>query len=86
MRSIFLLALGLIAAYPSTVASAKGREYSLREECTRDRCVYYKGSTRVFSVEKEESTNRLVVRDARRKPVAKVTDEDGYLRVKETRR
>lgn len=86
MRSTFLLALGLITAYPSTVASAESPEYSLREECTRDRCVYYRGSTRVFSVEKEDTTNRLVVRDGKRNPIAKVSKEDGRIRVKETRR
>lgn len=83
MRSIILLALGLYTSYPLAVASAASPEYSLRKECTRDRCVYYKGSTRVFSVEKEENTNRLVVRDKNRKPVAKVRSEDGRLRVKE---
>jgi hypothetical protein len=70
MRSTFLLVLGLVAAYPSTVASAQS--VTLREECTRDRCVYYKGSTRKFSVEREYGTKRLVIRNAKRQVVAKV--------------
>lgn len=80
MRSTFLLALGLTCAYPLQAAS----EYSLREECTRDRCVYYKGSSRQFSVEKEYGTKRLVVRNGQRQIVAKVRREGhGTVRVKE---
>jgi hypothetical protein len=79
MRSIIILALGLSAAYP-----VQARDITLRPECSRDRCVYYKGSTRVFSVEREEGTSRVVVRDAKRRPVAKVRDEDGTLRIEKT--
>lgn len=68
------LALGLTLAYP-TVAAAQD-SVTVREECTRDRCVYYHGSVREFSVEKEEGTNRLIVRDGQRDIVAKVTRED----------
>ena len=71
MRSIFLLALGLTCAYPNTVANAQSG-VTLREECTRDRCVYYKGSVRKFSVEKEYGTQRLVIRNSQRQVVAKV--------------
>jgi hypothetical protein len=78
------LVLGLTLAYPS-IAAAK--DVRLRQECTRDRCVYYQGSTRVGSVEKEYDTNRLVVREGGRDIVAKVTrDDDGTLQVKTTDR
>lgn len=83
MRSTFLLALGLSLVYPVTVANAQ----SLREECTRDRCVYYKGSTRAFSVEKEEGTRRLLVRDGKRVPVVKITRQgNGRIRVEKAYR
>lgn len=74
MRTIFLLALGLTCGYPLTVANAQS-SYSLREECTRDRCVYYKGSVRKFSAEKEYGTSRVVIRDSTRRIIAKVRRE-----------
>ena len=87
MRSIFPLALGLVAAYPATMASAQSRDVSLRKECTRDRCVYYHGSTRAFSVEKEEGTKRVIVRDANRNAIAKVQEQDdGTIKVEKPRR
>ena len=85
MRSIFPLALGLALTYLAPVASAEAQ--SLREECTRDRCVYYKGSQRIFSVEKEQGTTRLVVRDGKRRPIAKVRrQERGRIEVEEPNR
>lgn len=85
MRSIFLLALGLAAGYP-TMAAAQD-SLTLRHECTRDRCVYYHGSRREFSVEKEYGTDRLVLRNGERDIVAKVTrQDDGTLEVKRTDR
>lgn len=83
MRSILSLALGIALLYPVTAASASGRSVTLRKECTRDRCVYYRGSTRVFSVEKEAGTTRLIIRDGDRKVKAKVREnDDGTLEVK----
>jgi hypothetical protein len=84
MRSTFLLALGLTLLYPVTVASAGSREQTLREECTRDRCVYYKGVERQFSVERENGTKRVIIRDGDRNVVAKVQrTDDGRIKVKE---
>jgi hypothetical protein len=80
MRRIFLLALGLTVAYP-----AMAGEITLRKECSRDRCVYYKGSKRVFSVENEADTSRVIIRDAKRRPVAKVERErNGTIRIKKS--
>ena len=79
MRSVLILALGFTLAYP-----VQAKDITLRPECSRDRCVYYKGSKRVFSVEREEGTSRVVVRNANRRPVAKVSDEDGTLRIEKT--
>ncbi len=85
VRSAFLLALGLSAAYPLTVAKADS--VTLREECTRDRCVYYKGSTRQFSIEKETGTKRLILRDGKREVVAKLErQERGRIKVEKPRR
>jgi hypothetical protein len=87
MRTAFLLVLGLTLAYPATVASAGSDKVTLHKECTRDRCVYYKGTTRVFSVEKEYGTSRLVVRDGKRRPLLKVEEQDdGRFSVEETDR
>jgi hypothetical protein len=74
MRSIFTLVLGLYALYPGAVTAQSS--LTLRQECTRDRCVYYHGSTREFSVEKEYGTSRLVLRNGQRDVVAKVTRQD----------
>ena len=83
MRSIFALVLGLALAYPATVTA---RDTSLRKECTRDRCVFYEGSRRVFSVETENTTTRYIVRDANRKPIAKVQEQkDGTIKVEKPR-
>ncbi len=80
--SVFLLALGSSSVYPLAVVQAES--YSLRKECTRDRCVYYRGSTRQFSVEKEYGTTRMVIRDGKRKIVAKIREQaDGSVRVEE---
>jgi hypothetical protein len=81
MRRKFLLVLGLTLGYPT--AAAAQDTLRLREECTRDRCVYYHGSRREFSVEKEYGTDRLVLRNGERDVVAKITrEDDGTLEVK----
>jgi hypothetical protein len=86
MRSTFLVVLGLLSGYP-TMAAAAQDSLTLREECTRDRCVYYHGSTREFSVEKEYQTDRLVVRNGQRDIVAKITRQDnGTVKVERARR
>ena len=77
MRSVLILVLGLAVAYP-----VQAREFSLRKECSRDRCVYYKGSKRIFSVEQEEGTGCALVRNSKREPVAHVSNEDGTVRIK----
>jgi hypothetical protein len=85
MRIKLTLALGLALAYP-TMAAAQD-SVSLREECTRDRCVYYHGSTREFSVEKEYGTTRLVVRNGERDIVGKIQRQDnGTVKVERTHR
>lgn len=83
MRSTLSLALGIALLYPVTAASGNGREVTLRKECTRDRCVYYQGSRRAFSVEKEQGTSRLIIRDGDRRVKAKVREtENGTLEIK----
>lgn len=77
------LALGLLLGYP-TMAAAQD-SLTLRKECTRDRCVYYHGSVREFSVEKEEGTSRLVLRNGQRDIVAKVREQNGTLKVEKYR-
>lgn len=81
----FALALGAYPVYP-TMAGVQ--DTILRKECTRDRCVFYEGSRRRFSVEREQGTSRLVVRDRRGTLRAKVREEeeDGYLRIEGTRK
>lgn len=82
MRSILTLALGFSLAYP-TIVDAAPRRITVHPECTRDRCVYYHGSQRVFSVEKEDNTDRLVIRDNHREVVAKVKrQDDGTVEIK----
>ena len=71
------LALGLSAQYPAIAGDRK----TLREECTQSRCVYYDGSRRVFSVEREEGTSRLVIRDSDRRIRGKVRKRDGTVEV-----
>lgn len=85
MRSVFTLAIGLLLAYPTMVASKETRT-TLREECSRDRCVYYKGSSRVFSVEKEQGTSRIVVRNSSREIIAKVKRDGSTLQIEKPRR
>lgn len=81
-QTTFLLALGLIVPYTATA-----KEVTLRKECTASRCVYYKGSKRVFSVEREQGTERYVVRDSRGSLSAKVTENrDGTIDIKEADR
>jgi hypothetical protein len=79
MRTVLILALGLSCAYPAIAG-----EITLRKECSRDRCVYYKGSKRVFSVENEADTSRVVIRDAKRRTVAKVSRDNGTIRIKKS--
>jgi hypothetical protein len=84
LQSIILLALGPVAAY---LTLHPPQSTSLRKECTRDRCVYYQGSRRAFSVEKEQNTSRVVVRDSQRRAIVKVTEQDnGTIKVERTPR
>lgn len=81
MRSTLILALGLFIAYPAN-ADTHSRRVTVHEECTRDRCVYYHGSQRVFSVEKEPNTSRLIIKNDKRNTVAKLKrNDDGTVEV-----
>ncbi len=83
-RTAFAIALGLTLHYP--LMAGEG-QVTLRKECTRDRCVYYKGSTRIFSVEKEYGTARYIVRDGRGSLRAKVKENpNGTVEIEGARR
>lgn len=71
------VALGLSTAHSAYASDGK----KLREECTASRCVYYEGSKRVFSVEREKGTSRIVVRDDKRRVRAKVSKKDGTIKI-----
>lgn len=73
----FGLALGLFAQYPALADNRK----TLREECTESRCVYYEGSKRIFSVENERGTSRLIIRDSDRRIRGKVRKRDGTVEI-----
>lgn len=76
------LALGTIAKYP---AMAGERSVTLRKECTSSRCVYYQGSSRVFSTEPERGTQRTIVRDRRGNLLAKTREyPNGTIKVERT--
>jgi len=79
---ISALAVGLLWHYPT---SAQERT-TLRRECTASRCVYYEGSRRVFSEEREHNTERTIIRDSRGTIRAKVRERDnGTVEVTRTR-
>lgn len=69
--SILGLALGTLTQYP---VLARESQVTLRKECTVSRCVYYKGSSRVFSAEKEQGTQRTIIRDRRGNLLAKTRE------------
>lgn len=79
----FLLAAGILATYLLPVAAAAAQ--SIRESCTRDRCVIYSAGKRIGTTEREG--NRLVIRGNDYRVRAKVTERSsGSYRIEKPRR
>ena len=69
------LAVGITIVHSFPVSAAQDR-VRFKEECTRDRCVYYdRSGNRVGSVTRDD-TGRLEIRDKRNNLKAKIREND----------